>query len=193
MSSLWWRFALRCAALAAMSCVCFLSFALFLNELFKTDVNGSIVISSGGEVVWSLRRVASLAFNGTSTLSELKLIIEFPFVNCGFNDCSKLKCEYATGLFATGVISCPNSFPIGSLLTRVNKSWSDRVRCDVIVDNGWLLRLVGLTGKWKLVTDVEALVKSSSAIWDRNGNVDVTVGLPFVPTTERGEWSKENN
>ena len=39
--------------------------------------------------------------------------------------------------------------------------------------------------KWKLVTDVEALVKSSSAICERNGKVVGTEGFP--PVTERGE------
>lgn len=63
------------------------------------------------------------------------------------------------------------------------------------VDRRWLRRglllLLLLLVKWKLVTEVEALVKSSSAIWERNGNVDGFDDFPFPPFSERGEWPEE--
>ncbi len=72
-------------------------------------------------------------------------------------------------------------------MTRVNRSWSDEARFGGKWVEG-LVRRATLFGKWKLVTDVDALVKSSSAIWERNGNVVEVEGLP--PGIERGEWAK---
>ncbi len=98
-----------------------------------------------------------------------------------------MKWEYDIGLGLVDDKSCSKSLLFESLLTRVKRSWSDRVRCGGNVDVGWLRR-EPLLGKWKLVTDVDALVKSSSAIWERNGNVDGIDDLPFPPAIERNEW-----
>ena len=93
MSSLWWRLARRCAARAAISCVCFLNRILLFFISAGDESPGE---SFGGDVACSFRLDKSPfwlldEWMGTSTLSELMLTIEFPLVSCCLWAWSKLK------------------------------------------------------------------------------------------------------